>query len=162
MYDYGYIAALFLCKDTFFFQKLVKKILLPTDFYSLKGDVTHKLHLTMFYGILENNLDKNQMDKYIKSIKLKTVKLGGLKLMQGYQDFQVLHVEVLDEAGDLEQIHKSLKLFPFDPSTQPLRFIPHIALAYVKPTFKLRDDINIRIPKELKIKKIKYFGIQGS
>ena len=161
MTDFGYIAAEFEDKEIVVLQKLVKKICKQDDFYYsnvvdyIKGDVTKNLHLTIFYGLIDNKIDKVKLNRYIRGIKLKTFKLGKCILVPGYKDlYQSLRIEVLDKDKNLQMISDSFKKFNYEKSVQ-LEFRPHLTLAYVKPDFKLGSSYVF--PKEINIKEIKYF-----
>lgn len=161
MYDFGYVAATFFPEDIQELKELVEEACSSEDFYEQKGDVTHKSHLTFLYGICENELDRGELESYIKSIDLKELKIDGLILIPAHKDFQVLSLNVVDSNGRLKSIHEDLKQFPFEPTVQFETFVPHLAIAYVKPNFKLDQNKKLDIPTKLRIKEIKYFGIQG-
>lgn len=159
MYDYGYVASIFYKKDINIFVEIVNKSCRKIDLYGDKGNVAHKLHLTFLYGIIEQQLDLVKLNLYLKSTKLSTLKLGKLKLMKGYKDFNILYVEIIDDNNAIKNIYKDLKQFPFEPSVQHDEFIPHMALAYVNLKYKINTNMNSLIPNELKVKDVKYFGI---
>ena len=160
MSNFEHIEIVFKKKDVLIFQRLTKSLCKKNDLYfsdiikSIKGDVSSKLHLTIFYGLVHEKLDKVRLDKHIKQIKIPTLKLGNLFLMSGYKNlYQVLSVEVLDENNKLKEIAKSFKKFPFEESVQ-LGFKPHLTLAYLKPNFKPGEVPSL--PKEISVKKIQY------
>lgn len=161
MTDFGYIAAKFENKEIIAFQKLVKKICKQDGFYYsdvvdyIKGDVTEDLHLTIFYGLIDNKIDKVKLNRYIRGINPKTLKLEKCILVPGYKDlYQSLRIGVLDKDKNLQTISDSFKKFAYEKSVQ-LEFEPHLTLAYVKPDFKLSSSCVF--PKKIKIKEIKYF-----
>ena len=109
MSNFEHIEIVFKKKDVLIFQRLTKSLCKKNDLYfsdiikSIKGDVSSKLHLTIFYGLVHEKLDKVRLDKHIKQIKIPTLKLGNLFLMSGYKNlYQVLSVEVLDENNKLK------------------------------------------------------------
>jgi 2'-5' RNA ligase len=161
MKDYGYISILFQENDVKIFKNIIANVCSQEDFYyseireSISGDVTAKLHLTIFYGLIAEKIDKTKMKRHLESIKLESLKLGKIFLKSGYQNlYQILEVEVLDENNVLKEIYESFKVFSYEESVQ-LEFKPHLTLAYVKSDYQLS-----KIPEYLntiKIKEIKYF-----
>lgn len=57
--DYGYVATTFSGKNIEPFQKLTKTLCCDKDFYVsdtvgyVKGDVSSGLHMTLFYGLID-------------------------------------------------------------------------------------------------------------
>jgi len=160
--DYGYIAATFSGKDIEPFQKLTRKICVEEDLYRTKavnyinGDVSSNLHLTIFYGLIDERIDKEKLQAHIDQLQLDNLRLGGLYLRQipGNQ-YQILWVMVVDDKDNLKEITESFKAFEHDESVQ-LEFMPHMTLAYVRPEYRLGDLIP-NYPKEIKVEKIQYF-----
>lgn len=162
MPDFGYINAVINPNDIAFFQKLVRNICKPDDlFYSdkigyIKGNVSADLHLTIFYGLISQKINKNKLNKYLKNIRIKTLTLGKILLMPGYKnEYQILYVEVLDKKKGLAKIAETFKQFPYEKSVQFPEFIPHLTLAYVKPSFKLPHLPDF--PRTIKVKAVKFF-----
>lgn len=160
--EYGYIAATFSEEDTKPFQKLIKVICGESDFcYSdtigyIKGDVSSRLHLTLFYGLIGDNIDKNRLNDHLRKIKLPTLRLGELALKQESNNFcQILCIQVIDQDQDLATISESFKKFEYEKSVQ-LEFTPHLTLAYVNPEHKLRGSFNF--PQRIRVQKIEYFN----
>jgi 2'-5' RNA ligase len=163
MKDYGYIEITFPPREITKFVDLTKKICLDRDYYYspvidyIQGNVSKKLHLTLFYGIISSEIDEASLIKYVRGIKLKRLKLGKLFLLPGYKNlYQVLCVEVLDSQKTLERISQSFKKFKYEESVQHNRFEPHLTLAYLEPKYKLRHQRLKDLPKEIKVKEIKY------
>lgn len=160
MQDFGYIEVTFLKKDISIFKNIIQNICKKEDFYYsdninyISGDVTSKLHLTLFYGLVDKDVNKKNLNAHIKKIKLESLKLDSIRIRPGYKDlYQSLCVEVLDKNRKIEYISRSFKKFPYEKSVQ-IDFVPHLTLAYVKPEFKLR-----KVPdflKTIKIKRIRY------
>lgn len=159
MSNLGYIEVIFNEEDIQVFRNIVKELCDESNLYysdvvhHIKGDVSLKLHLTLFYGLIDEKLDRRKIDEYIKEIKIQKLKLGKIFLKPGYLNlYQILMVEVLDEDGELSAISKRFKDFEHDISVK--EFKPHLTLAYVNPEFNLTKQPDF--PKEIEIKEIKY------
>jgi 2'-5' RNA ligase len=160
---YSHVAATFTESDIKPFQKLTRSITKREDFcYSdtidyVRGDVSSKLHMTIFYGLVDEKIDKTEMNAFISNLIMPEVLvLGGLTVRKEYNGFcQILWVDVLDSNGMLRKISESFKRFPFEESVQ-LGFIPHFTLAYIRNGYQLPDEIP-DYSKEIKIERIKYF-----
>jgi 2'-5' RNA ligase len=143
-------------------KNLLSTICTSNDFYysdvvpRIAGDVTDKLHLTLFYGLLHKQIDKEKLLKELNNINLEELTLENIALKQGYQGlYQILWLTVLDSDNYL--LNLSTEIGKFNPSNYDphYTFLPHITLAYVRPEFKLKTELII--PKTLKIRQIKYF-----
>lgn len=161
MVEYGYVSASFPERDVDLFQGVVRETCKEGDFYRsdvieyINGDVSSDLHLTIFYGLINDKVNRLDLEKHIQGIELKKLNLGKLILMQRHKDlYQILAVEVLDKDKSLEAIANSFTRFPYEESVQ-LGFMPHLTLAYVRPEFKL--VISPDFPKEIVVKGIRYF-----
>lgn len=159
--EYGYVMVGLQEKDILTFMSLVRNICDQTDFYYsevidyIKGDVSARMHLTLFYGFIDEKIDKKKLKEHIKKINLKNLKLGKLFLTQGYQNqYKVLCLEVLDENNNLKKIHDSFKAFPYESTVQHGTFKPHLTLAYLRPNFTLNQYPSF--PTKIKVKKITY------
>jgi len=160
--DYGYVATAFSGKSIEPFQQLTKRLCGEKDFYAsdtvgyVNGDVSSGLHMTLFYGLIDENIDKDKFNDYIKGIQLPTLELGKLVLRQEYNKFcQILWVQVLDQHHVLERISEGFKQFEYEKSVQ-LGFVPHLTLAYVKNEYTL-EDIIPEYPHEIEVEELKYF-----
>src|ERR1700690_505548 len=115
MHDYGYTEILIETKDISIFQKITNGICKKDDFYydlknEIDGDVSSGLHMTLFYGFINKNIDKNKFKNLVNSIKIKKLKLGKIYIMPGYQNkYQILTIKVIDTTGKLENIYNTLK-----------------------------------------------------
>lgn len=160
--DYGHISIRLYQQDIKIFQKITASICGQSDYYYsdsidyIQGDVSKNLHLTIFYGLTDNQKNRNKINDLIKKSNLTSMDLGKIFLMPGYKDlYQVLCVEVLDQDHKLLNYSNSFKNFNYDSSIQHPNFTPHLTLAYVKPNYQLK---NIPLyPNILKIKEIKYY-----
>lgn len=120
------------------------------------GNITDKLHLTLFYGFDENLLNMDEVLKFIDNIKLDIVKINGLGTfpVTGH-NCKILFLKVDDDEDIIKNIHEELKKFPYFSEYQKLKFIPHIAIAFI------RNDLNTNAlvysnPSTLSVKKISY------
>ncbi len=160
MENLGYIEAVIKTEDAAKFTQLVNEVCRAEDFYlseiipRINGDVTSKLHLTFLYGIVDEKIDRAEVDAKLAALDIKTLKLGKLFLKNGYKgEYQILMVEVIDEDGKLATTAKSFNSFDQNPFNR-YEFRPHITLAYVQPTFLLKGEFDY--PKEVAIEQIKY------
>lgn len=161
MVEYGYVSASFSERDINSFQRVVKETCKQNDFYYsdvvdyIKGDVSADLHLTVFYGLINETIDKPKIKKHIERIGLRSLILGELIFVEGHDNlYKILAVSVLDNNCELETIFNSFRQFDFEKSVQ-LGFKPHLTLAYLKPNFVLKSTHIL--PKILRVKQISYF-----
>lgn len=160
MENLGHIEAIIKAEDAAKFTKLVNEVCKTEDFYHseiiprINGDVTSKLHLTFLYGIVDEKIDRAEVDAKLASLDIKTLKLGKLFLKNGYKgEYQILMVEVIDEDGSLASTAKSFNTFDQNPFNR-YEFRPNITLAYVQPSFLLKGAFDY--PKEIEIEEIHY------
>ncbi len=160
MENLGHIEAVIKAEDAAKFTKLVSEVCKEEDFYRseiiprINGDVTSKLHLTFLYGIVDEKIDRAEVDAKLSALDIKTLKLGKLFLKNGYKgEYQTLMVEVIDDEGKLATTAKSFNTFDQNPFNR-YEFRPNITLAYVQSTFKLEGEFDY--PKEVAIEQIKY------
>jgi len=144
------------------FHRLILKICHKNDFYKsdvidyINGDVTNKLHLTLFYGCNVTGVKLKQLKNYVRNIKLSKLNLGRLFLIPGYKNlYQVLCVEVIDGNNELKNTSNNISNFGYDSSVVHDKFTPHLTLAYVNSNYKVPSDI--QSPKSVKVKAINYF-----
>lgn len=148
-----------------YFSSIVKEMVHEDELYfsdeveRIRGDVTGKLHLTLFYGLDAEEVNNPELKKFVDEINLKdlNLKFGYFRLFRGYQDmYKVLNIEVLDEDKKLLEIYNGLKLFKADEEYVQREFKPHLTLAYVQPDYRFpykfpRIDKEI-IPENIEIK----------
>lgn len=162
MVSYGYTTVTFSEEDVKKLGKIVRSICHKDDFYYsdiidyIKGDVTSDLHLTLLYGIKSDRVNKEEINGFIKGIRLDSVKLGEVTIAEGYKHlYKMVRVKIIDADHKLGSIRDSFKKFEYEESVQYDTFEPHLTLAYVKPSFELR--LAPAVPKELRVKGITYF-----
>lgn len=141
------------------FKELVNSVCKPEDFYTsdtisrINGDVTSKLHLTLYYGLIDQQINEKEIKNHVSQIDITTVKLGKPFLKVGFKGlYKILMIEVLDEDNKLKEAHESLKQFAH-VETSPV-FMPHITLAYVQPEYEIGDITEY--PTELTVSRIRY------
>jgi len=162
MNQFGYIEATFSRKDLLTFASLVTDLCTRDDFYYsnvvdyIRGDVSSKLHITIFYGLINEDIHTYALRKDVRNITLKTLKLGKLFLVPGYKKmYKILCLEVLDKDNRLKHIHEHFKSYKFNQSVQHKKFMPHLTLAYVKPSFELKQHIRL-FQKTIRVKQWRY------
>lgn len=160
--DYGYIAATFSDKDKERFQRLTVELCKEGDLYRsesvdyVNGDVSSNLHLTIFYGLVDEKVDKDKLKAHIENLHLDKLKLGDLFLRQTPEgNYQILWVVVADEDNKLKDAVESFKDFEHEDSVQ-LEFMPHLTLAYVGPEYALPESFP-EYPREMQVEGIRYF-----
>ncbi|MDD4878306.1 MAG: hypothetical protein PHO02_04700 [Candidatus Nanoarchaeia archaeon] len=148
-------------KDVLPIKKAIKNICKEEDFFYsdvidyIKGDVSSKMHLTLFYGLIDKEINKNKLNENIRKIKLNNLELGKVFFISGYKNqYKLLCLKVLDKNKELKKVHDTFKKFPYEINVQHKNFKPHLTLAYLKPNFRLNHKINF--PTEIKIRKITY------
>lgn len=150
MSNLGYISIIFNDETKKRFKKLTNAICTLDDYYYsdvvdyIKGDVTDKLHLTLFYGFIDEKVDKNKIEKEVLNVKkyLTYVNATNIALKYGYKNlYKILFVEI-EKSKELKHANEIFKKFPYDKSVQ-LEFKPHLALAYVKPDFDLKGAFEL-------------------
>ncbi len=156
----AYIKATFYKEDIDNFNNLVNEIVEPSLFYSsdvvehIKGNVTSKLHLTLFFGINPRLYNFLEIEEYVKNIKLESIELGDMFLMDGFQSlYKILSINVLDNNKELEKIYNDVKELIND-ERDTSRFLPHLTLAYVDNDFMLPND-TVSYPKKLRIQDVR-------
>ena len=122
------------------------------------GNVTDKLHLTLFYGLDENTLDQDKLSKFITTLPKLMIRVTGIGTFpQDVFACKAIYLEVSDDSGELQTIHEWLKKFPHFSKYQKYDYKPHITIAYVTTGF----DINLLtndFPKNLSVKAITHFS----
>lgn len=160
--EYDYVSATFSAEDVKHFQELTSTLCREEDLYHsnsvnyIQGNVSKDLHMTIFYGLLGEHVDKGEIQSYIDQIGPITLSVGSVSLRIEHKKLcQILWVDVLDTKGELSKIAEGFKSFPYGESEQ-LGFVPHLTLAYVKKGFVLGENYLANYPKEIKVRKINY------
>lgn len=160
--DYAYVATQFDQKSIEPFVDLTSQIVKPSDLYVsdkvsyVKGDVSNLLHMTVFYGLIDGEIDLDKINSHCKSFKSINLKLGEISIKNDYSGLcQIIWINVLDANNELFKISETFKNFRYDKSVQ-LGFVPHLTLAYVKSDYKLPIVIP-SYPKEIAVSELKYF-----
>lgn len=118
------------------------------------GNVTEKLHLTIFYGFDEDNLDQSNLVALITKLDIPTVNIVGIGMFPAKEfDCNVLYFSVSDESGKLQSAFERLKGFPHFANHQNINFKPHITIAYVTKDFN-PNLLSNEYPRQLKVKQI--------
>ena len=111
------------------------------------GNATNDLHLTLFYGFDDEKLDKEELLNFLDKKNIKELKIEGLGIFSvpRYKS-NILYLKIGDNSL-LDEIHNSLKKFPYFEKFQNNKFVPHITIAHIKDSFdisplKLPDGMN--------------------
>jgi 2'-5' RNA ligase len=155
----SYVEITFNDQEVQSFKELVNSVCKPEDFYysdtisRIHGDVTEKLHFTLYYGLIDQQINEKEIKNHLSTLDIKSIRLGKPFLKVGFKGlYKVLMIEVLDEDKKLEEAHNSLKQFAHMETSQI--FLPHITLAYVQPEYEIGDVSGY--PTELTVKRIRY------
>lgn len=158
--QFAYVEVIFYKNASRLFKKIVKDVVSKDQFYysevvsRIRGDVTDKIHFTLFYGLDETVLKNKELRELIKNIEIKELKLKKLVLFDGYQDlYKVLCVEIDDEDKSLLSLSKKMLNFEHDKELGKRDFKPHITLAYVQPDYVLPEGYQIK-KNTISVKKI--------
>jgi len=144
-------------------QDVAKKIpkedfIFATSDGKLKGgDVTDKLHLTLYYGIDANAVDKKELDKLISAFDIKSLKINEISAFE-LKNFncKILHLSIDDTDKQLAAAHNQFNELAHFKDVQQ-NFISHVTLAYVKDSFDV-DEFRktVTLPKNLEVERISY------
>ncbi len=141
---FAYVELMFYKNATKQFKKIVRDVVSKEQFYysdqisRISGDVTDKIHFTLFYGLNASVMNNEELKKLLKRIEVKKLDLGKLVLLEGYQGmYKVLCVEVNDEDKTLHNLSKKMLDFEHDEELGKREFKAHITLAYVQPNYEL-------------------------
>lgn len=158
--QFAYVELVFYKNARKHFKKMVKDVVSKNQFYysdvvsRIQGDVTDKIHFTLFYGLDESVMNNKELKKLIKNTKIKELKLKKLVLFDGYQGlYKVLCVEIEDEDKSLSSLSKNMLNFEHDEELGKREFKPHITLAYVQPDYVLPEAYKME-KDTIRVKKI--------
>ncbi len=157
---FAYVELIFYKKATKQFKNIVKDVVRKEQFYDsdqisrIRGDVTDKIHLTLFYGLDESVMNNKELHNLLKQIEVKKLDLSKLVLFEGYQGmYKVLCVEIDDEDKVLHNLSKKMLDFDHDEELGKREFKAHITLAYVQPDYVLPKKYSLD-KKPVRVKKI--------
>jgi hypothetical protein len=160
--QFGYVASDVREDDKLKIKEILNNLCSTSDYYysdvvpHIAGNVADKLHLTFYYGLLDNQIDMQSLNEFLGKIELSNLELGELHLKSGYQNlYQILWINVIDSEGKLAQISKQISKFNPADADINYTFLPHITLAYVQPEFKIKSQI--QLPKYINMTNISYF-----
>lgn len=158
---FAWVELIFFDKILPSFQQIVKDIVpLEQLYYSdkvprISGDVTNKIHFTLFYGLDENAHTNPELNKLIFSEKISELEVNKLVLFEGYQGlYKVLCIEVKDEDKKLFKFSKKIASFSNDETFATREFKPHITLAYVQREYIIPKDYVSKL-ENIPVKEIK-------
>lgn len=121
------------------------------------GNVTGKLHLTLFYGLDENHLDQVNLANLITKLDILSVDIVDTGMFPAKEfDCNVLYFSVSDEFGKLQSAFEQLKQFSHFANHQNDNFRPHITIAYVTEGFN-QSLLTTEYPRQLKVKQVTHF-----
>lgn len=121
------------------------------------GNVTEKLHLTLFYGLDEDRMDQVALTNLIKQLNILSVDVVDIGMFPAKEfDCSVLHFCVADGSGELQLAFEQFKELPHFDNHQNLNFRPHITIAYVTKNFN-STILSNEYPKKLKVKQVTHF-----
>lgn len=120
------------------------------------GNVTKKLHSTLFYGLNESILDKVKLANFVEKLNVTTVNVVGVGMfpLKAF-NCNVLYLEISDKSKILKSAHKHLRKFPHFREYQKYDYSPHITIAYVSKKFDAAS-LTRNFPPKLSVKTIKY------
>lgn len=157
---FAYVELVFYKNVRKHFKKIVRDVVSKDQFYysdvvsRIRGDVSDKVHFTLFYGLEETVLNNKDLARVIKKMQIKELKLKKLVLFEGYQGmYKVLCVEVDDDDKSLFSLSQKMLEFEHDEEHGKREFKPHITLAYVQPNYELPKNYSIE-DKKIRVKKI--------
>lgn len=157
--QFAYVELLFYENTKKYFKKVVREIVPNHELYysdvisRICGDVTDKLHFTVFYGLDKSALKNRDLKELVKKIRIKELKMKKLVLFEGYQMlYKVLCVEVDEEDKNLFLLSRRILDFEHDTELEKREFKPHITLAYVRPEYVLPSDYTLE-KKEVRVKR---------
>lgn len=110
----------------------------------IRGNMSKTLHCTVLFGLTEDSRKNESLKNLIDRNKVEKIYLGKLSYIAGYENlYKVLVIEILDNDGKLNKLHKALESFALkeDPDFKVREFKPHLTLAYVQNEFELPSNL---------------------
>jgi hypothetical protein len=119
----------------------------------IQGDMSSKLHLTLYYGLPKTALHNEDLPLIIEDHFLEEIELGDLNFLDGYQNlYKIFSIDVKDDNGKLKELCEKISYFAWE-DTYTARFKPRITIAYVTNDFELPKN-TAGIPKKIEIETI--------
>lgn len=152
-----------------YFSKIVKQLTPNNNFYystdpeysHIKGDVTKKLHCTLFFGINPDTINDKKLLDIIDNADFKELTLGDFVLFNGWENqYKIICIEVLDENGSFTKFAKKIEEFVNNKDIK-YEVKPHISLAYVQSNYELPKQ-PLKINKKIKSHEIKVSVLSSS
>lgn len=143
------------------FKQILEQIAKPEDLYHspdpkgahIQGDMTDKLHMTIYYGLPREAKFNDDLRVAIKENYVDDLKLGEFYFIPGFQDlYKVLCIRVKDEDGKLKDFCEAVSYFAWEDRYTE-RFDPHLTLAYVTNEYELPANLP-NIPEEIEVDNI--------
>jgi 2'-5' RNA ligase len=154
----GYVEILFNSEEKQILINRVRSLLNQNDLYysdvvqRIAGDVTKSLHLTLYFGLIDEDIDHSDLRNVLEKINIKEVKIKSIDLWNGYQDLYKILVLSIDDSDKL--LAKYSNQFSKFPHEKEYEFKPHITLAYVKNTFVMPNTIVL--PNKILVSDVRY------
>lgn len=122
------------------------------------GNVTDKLHLTLFFGLNDIKINKTDLDNTLNAIKISEIKVSGLKVFNafyGNNKYKILTLEVEDSDNILKISNEKFLDFEYIEDENTFNYKPHITIGYMSQDFDI-NSIYYNGPNILKVDSIKY------
>ena len=128
-------------------QEILQKLSADKYFCDLNrkgGDVTGKAHLTLFFGLIFEKLDKKEIEKDLQFVSqnLKSAEIVDLEIFNLKDAPCNALVAILKDEGKISKLHEIFKKYPHDKK-RPAPFKAHVTLAYVSRGYKLPYDLTL-------------------
>ncbi len=120
------------------------------------GNVAQKSHLTLFFGINGDVVDRRTVEGLLNSIIVPDLKVKGIDSFKiPNVPCKILHLTIDDSDGQLRAVHDLFSTLPHLEDKQEPDYVPHITLAYVKNSFN-EHLIKYNGLNKLKVQEIAY------
>lgn len=145
-----------------YFSKIVNQLVPKNNFYyspdpeclHINGNVTQKLHCTLFFGIDPSTINDKKLLDIIDNSDFSKIILGDFVILNGWQnEYKILCIEVLDEDGRFTKFAKEIERL-FNNENVRYDVKPHISLAYVQSAYKLPKQ-PLKMTKKIKSHEVK-------
>lgn len=165
----AYIEVTFDKETKDYFSKIVNQLVPKNNFYyspdpeysHINGDVTQKLHCTLFFGIDPSTIKDKKLLDIIDNSDFREITLGDLVILNGWQnEYKIICIEVLDEDGRFTKFVKEIEGFVNNENIA-YEVKPHISLAYVQPDYELPKQ-PVEMNKKIKSHEVKVSVLPNS